>query len=131
MDSAETDNGLIRRILAVLQQAEVPYMLTGSLASSMHGEPRSTHDIDLVIDPTRDSLAKLLEGFPAEAYYVSRDAAFEAFEVRSFFNVIDFESGWKVDFFIRKDRRGGKKSGIISAMRWQLMYYKRIFNKHL
>jgi len=79
-------------------------MLTGSLASSMHGEPRSTHDIDLIIDPTRDSLAKLLEGFPAEAYYVSRNTAFEALEARSLFNVIDFESGWKVDFLIRKDR---------------------------
>ena len=104
MDSGETSKALIQRILASLEQAEVPYMVTGSLASSLYGEPRSTHDIDVVIDPTRDSLEKLLDEFPAEAYYVSRDAAFETLETRSLFNVIDFASGWKVDFIIRKDR---------------------------
>jgi len=85
MDSDETDRILVQRVLASLEKAEVPYMVTGSLASSMHGEPRSTHDIDLVIDPTRASLERLLEEFPAGEYYVSRDAALEALETRGLF----------------------------------------------
>jgi hypothetical protein len=79
-------------------------MVTGSLASSLHGEPRSTHGLDIVIDPDRGSIEKLILQFSGEDYYVSREAALVALEDRGQFNVIDFETGWKVDFIIRKNR---------------------------
>ncbi len=104
MDSGESTRGLIRRVVAALDRAAIPYMLTGSLASSFHGEPRSTQDIDIVIDPEKDSLERLLSAFPTDDYYVSREAALSALEVRGFFNVVDLQTGWKVDFIIRKDR---------------------------
>jgi hypothetical protein len=47
---------LLRRILGALKDASVPYMLTGSYASSIHGTPRSTQDLDFVIAPDRDQL---------------------------------------------------------------------------
>lgn len=37
------------RLIAALERAEVPYMVTGSYASSAHGTPRATNDIDIVI----------------------------------------------------------------------------------
>ncbi len=40
---------LLRRVVQVLKKAGIEYMLTGSLVSSLQGEPRSTHDIDLII----------------------------------------------------------------------------------
>jgi len=40
---------LLRRVVEVLQRAGVPYMVTGSLVSSLQGEPRATHDIDLIV----------------------------------------------------------------------------------
>src|SRR5262249_754069 len=47
-------------IVALLDAAGIPHMLTGSFASTFHGSPRSTRDIDLVIDPTPASLDGLL-----------------------------------------------------------------------
>ena len=47
------------RLIRELEKA-IPYTLTNSLASSFHGLPHTTHDIDIVIDPTRNSLKALL-----------------------------------------------------------------------
>jgi hypothetical protein len=44
-----------------LDAAGVPYMVAGSFASSFHGRPRTTHDADVVIDPTPEALERLLE----------------------------------------------------------------------
>lgn len=48
---------LLAEIMRALEAAEIPHMVAGSLASARHGEPRSTQDIDLVIDPSRSNLA--------------------------------------------------------------------------
>lgn len=82
----------------------MPYMLTGSYASAVHGTPRATQDIDIVIGPSPAQLGTLLEQLPDTAYYVSREAALDALARRGQFNVIDFETGWKVDFIVVKAR---------------------------
>jgi hypothetical protein len=104
MASDEGAEGAIRRVLDALAIAGVPYMLTGSFASAFHGAPRTTQDVDIVIAPTLGSLQKLVKQFPEEEYYVSRDAALQAYGAESLFNVIDLNSGWKIDFIIRKSR---------------------------
>ena len=45
-----SQQALLTRIVETLDGAGIPYMLTGSVASSLQGEPRATHDIDLVVD---------------------------------------------------------------------------------
>ena len=92
------------RIRAALVAAGVPYMLTGSFASSLHGVPRATQDIDIVIAPTRTQLLALIAQFPEDDYYVSRDAALDALARHEQFNVIDLATGWKIDFIIRRPR---------------------------
>ncbi len=104
MASDPSASGVLRRILAALAAANVPHMLTGSFASAFHGAPRTTQDIDIVIAPKLGSLKALLKHFPDDQYYVSSDAALQAYGSEGLFNVIDFESGWKVDFIIRKSR---------------------------
>lgn len=101
-DSAEV---VVGRVLRALETAGVPYMLTGSFASAFHGAPRTTQDIDIVIAPTLGSLQRLIKEFPEESYYLSRDAALQAYGSEGLFNVIDFDSGWKIDFIVRKSRR--------------------------
>ena len=92
------------RIVALLDRARIPHMLTGSFASTFHGPPRSTRDIDVVIDPTPEALERLLEELAPDRYYVSATAAREALVLRRRFNVVDLETGWKIDLIIRKDR---------------------------
>jgi hypothetical protein len=41
---------LLIEAVAALESAGVGYMLTGSLASSLQGEPRATHDVDIVVE---------------------------------------------------------------------------------
>ena len=92
------------RIVAALDLAGIPFMLTGSFASSVHGSPRATRDIDLVIDPTPESLRALARLLPPEEYYHDETAAQDALSRRSQFNVLDHATGWKVDLIIRKSR---------------------------
>jgi len=93
----------LREVTAALDVAGVPYMLTGSLASSMYGIPRSTNDIDIVVAPTREQLIAVIQLFKRMGLYVE-EQALTALPKRGQFNVIDFPKGWKVDLIIRKDR---------------------------
>jgi len=98
-----TQNEFLGRLAELLSQAGIPYMVAGSMASSFHGRPRSTHDTDVVIDPTEEQLEffiTLLE----RGYYVSRDAAMDALRRRTMFNIIQLDGGWKADLIIRRDR---------------------------
>jgi len=95
---------LLEEIGRRLAQAGIPYMVTGSLASSFHGEPRATRDIDVVVDPSARALEGFIADLPNDAFYVDLDAARGAFAERTQFNVIETASGWKVDLIIRKNR---------------------------
>ena len=90
----------LKRLIQIFVQAEIPYMLVGSMASTVHGAPRATQDVDVVIDPTRASLIQLLNGLPLDEYYVDADAAHDALQHRSQFNVIDLATGWKADLVV-------------------------------
>lgn len=98
-----TQDEFLAQIAALLEQADIPFMVTGSLGSSIHGRPRATQDVDLVIDPTGEQLGEFL-GALGPGYYVSRPAALAALASRSLFNVIDLDGGWKADLILRKDR---------------------------
>jgi hypothetical protein len=95
---------VFQRITAALDQAGISYMLTGSFASAYHGAPRTTQDIDLVIEATAAQLQTFARLLPTGEYYVDLDAALEARRRESLFNVVDLATGWKVDFIIRKSR---------------------------
>jgi len=94
----------LRRICTALEMNHVPYMVTGSLASSVHGEPRSTNDLDVVIAPTRDQLFSLVQLFKRVGLYVRWEEAEAALRNRDMFNVADFTNAWKVDLIVRKAR---------------------------
>jgi hypothetical protein len=95
---------LLPRVAGWLDAAAIPYMLVGSLASSFHAEPRATRDIDIVIDPTPETLETLLAAIPAAEFYLDADEARRALAQRRAFNIIEQGSGWKVDLLIRRDR---------------------------
>lgn len=94
---------LLTTVAGVLQRAGIPFMLTGSLASSFQGEPRSTHDIDLVVRMTPPQADAVLRAFPAPRYYLSESAVREAIQRRGTFNLLDTLEGDKVDFWMLTD----------------------------
>lgn len=95
-----TVQDLLGRVVAALEAAEIPYMLTGSYASSLHSIPRATRDVDVVIYPNREQLTRFIRSLPADRYYCDLEDAIESLRRRSQFNVIDHATGWKVDFII-------------------------------
>lgn len=103
MDQAD----LLRRVLDVLEQKGLTYMVVGSFASAVYGEARLTHDIDIVVDLHFDEVESLCAAFPPPDFYVSVEAARSAITSGGMFNVIHPTSGNKVDFVVaRKDAWG-------------------------
>ncbi len=88
---------LLQAMKALLEGAGIPYMVVGSFASTVHGEPRTTLDLDLVIDPTPASLDLFLASVDMDAFYVDPDVARDALRARSMFNIVDMNSAWKAD----------------------------------
>lgn len=97
-------SSLLRTVAAALTSAEVPFMLTGSVAAAYHGAPRATVDIDLVIEASPAQLGRVVAELLGAGLYASEAAALETHRTGGMFNVIDSTSGWKVDLIHRKDR---------------------------
>jgi hypothetical protein len=93
---------VFEKLREALESVGIPYFVTGSFASSAHGIPRSTNDIDIVIAPTRQQLEEFLKQFPESAFATDRDDALDALVRKSLFNVVDYATMWKVDFIIRQ-----------------------------
>lgn len=94
----------LRKLAFSLESSGVPYMLTGSLASSLYGVPRATNDIDFVIAPSRRQLLHMLQLLKRLGLFVQDDQALLALKNGEMFNAIDFQNSWKVDFILRKAR---------------------------
>ncbi len=87
--------------MEALEGEAIPYMLTGSHASSLLGEPRATHDVDLVVAIEGDAqrVRRLLAHFPAPRFYCDMDVAASDARRGAMFGVIDSSSGEKLDFW--------------------------------
>jgi len=97
-------NAFFRQVIEILDEADVPYMLTGSLASAFYAVPRATQDLDVVIATGEAGVDQLVQMLQNVGWYVDGEAALEAQRTQSQFNAIDPSSGWKVDFIVRRDR---------------------------
>lgn len=92
---------ILALVTARLDEAGIPYMVTGSMASGYYGQPRMTRDVDIVVelqpgDPER------LEALLTDAFLMSADTARGAIAHETMFNAIHREAFVKVDFVIRK-----------------------------
>lgn len=96
--------GILRTVVTALESNGVPFMLTGSVAAAAHGAGRATMDVDLVIQATKAQLESVVDALEGPSTYLSRDAALEALATESMFNIVDTETGWKVDLILCKSR---------------------------
>lgn len=86
-------------VAEILESLDIPYLIGGSVASGIWGEMRYTQDIDLVADLQESQIDLLLSAFSSR-FYISEIAIREAIELGRSFNLIDHQTGWKIDIFI-------------------------------
>ncbi|MFH1894797.1 MAG: hypothetical protein ABH813_02770 [Patescibacteria group bacterium] len=90
---------LLEIVAEKLDKAKIPYMVSGGVAVSYWGFPRTTHDIDIVIEAQREDKDKIVTLFKKD-FYISPKAAKDAIETRFTFNVIHLKSGTMIDFWL-------------------------------
>jgi len=90
-------------VIAILDNEKIPYMVVGSFASMIYGEPRLTHDMDLVVDVLPSDAIRIEKIFRPEEFYCPPLEVLKPEIIhRGQFNLIHSKSGLKVDIIVRK-----------------------------
>ena len=99
-----TEQELLLDCLQRLNKVAVAYMLTGSMASNYWGIPRTTHDLDFVIQLPRETIPAMTAAFAGD-FLLQPSAIEAAYSHPCQFNAIDQRSALKVDFWMLRDDR--------------------------
>ena len=78
---------VLQSVTARLEGANIPYMVTGSMAANFYAVPRMTRDIDLVIELSDRDVDRVTRLFKVE-YYIDRDMVQRAVRDHAMFNMI-------------------------------------------
>jgi hypothetical protein len=97
-----TEQELLRDCLVRLNRISVIYYLAGSMASNYWGIPRSTHDLDFVVQIPSTAVRALVDEFSGD-YYIDEAAVLAAYRPPHQFNAIDTRSALKVDFWLAQE----------------------------
>lgn len=92
---------LIQRVCNTLNDNHISYMISGSIAQNIYVVPRLTNDLDIVIELDEDQIDDFVSYFPDS--YISKNTIIEEHKRGGMFNVIDFKTGFKVDFIFRRN----------------------------
>lgn len=90
-------------LVAALEKLGITYYVGGSLASSTHGIPRSTMDVDIVANLDYCHVEPLVDALKL-SYYIDGRIIREAIARRSCFNLIHLATSFKMDVFVLKNR---------------------------
>ena len=85
-----------------LNRGGIRYVVSGSVAATFYGEPRLTHDVDVVVFLNSNDIQKLIEVFPKTDFYLpARETmlAEMAREHSGHFNLIHLDTGFKADLY--------------------------------
>lgn len=88
--------------LRPLNQAGIRYLVGGSVAAMLYGEPRFTNDVDVVVFLRDGDVARLASIYPAPEFYLPPAEVIAAEVARTSkgqFNVLHNPTGFKADFF--------------------------------
>lgn len=92
---------LLKKVCNQLEEQEIRYMVSGSIALNIYTIPRLTRDIDIVIELSENKIDEFTSLFP-NAYY-DKNTIMQELKRKGMFNVIDHATGFKIDFIIRKE----------------------------
>jgi hypothetical protein len=94
---------VLKIVAEKLDDCGIAYMIVGSFASNVHGKPRTTHDADMVIEIDEPSLEKFAQALGND-FYFDVEAAKDAIRSNFMCNALHYDTGFKIDFFIRKNK---------------------------
>lgn len=98
------ESNLFKIFLAPLEDSGLQYMVTGAAAAIVYGEPRLTHDIDLVIEMNAKDVQSMAQAFTSDLFYCPPvEVLMEEAKrpLRGHFNVIHHTTGFKADFYVK------------------------------
>lgn len=117
-----------QKIIDALNESNIPYMLSGSVAMSIYVVPRATRDFDFIIHLEPKSIDRFIENFQ-NGYYCDKDAIQDVVKRRSMFNIIDHASGFKADFVVLKEDAFRQKEFNKEENRFYGQNYIRSFSR--
>ncbi len=89
-----------------LTELGAPYMITGSWATSLYGQPRMTRDVDIVVHLEANQVGRLRQLFPEDDFYCP-PASLVLKEMQrpthGQFNIIHNQSGSKADLYVSRE----------------------------
>lgn len=91
------------KVTGILETLGVPYLIGGSLASTLHGMVRTTQDSDIVAEMRMEHLKPFVAALQDE-FYIDDEMITEAIRRHSSFNIIHRETMFKVDIFVPHQR---------------------------
>jgi len=97
------DLNLFALYIDILRKYQIPYFITGSVASIVYGDPRLTHDIDLVINLNNINVEIFTKAFPSDQFYCPPEEVIRTEinrSTRGHFNLIHHETGFKADIYL-------------------------------
>jgi hypothetical protein len=91
------------KVTEVLEKLGIPYLISGSLASTLYGMVRTTQDSDIVADMRAEHTAPFIASLQDE-FFIDEQMIAESIQSKSSFNIIHREAMFKVDVFIPQPR---------------------------
>lgn len=107
-----TEQELLLDYLRRLNRRNIAYMLTGSMASNAWGIPRTTHDLDFVVQLPPSQIAGFAEAFRSEDYFVDEAMIRSAYQPPNQFNVLHAPVNRGPSTLELEIRSGGKPPGL-------------------
>ena len=99
----------LQPVVEALERLGVAYHIGGSVASSVHGAPRATNDVDLVVDLRPEHVDPLCSSLSGD-FYASAELLRDAVTHATCANLIHLQSGYKVDLFVCRRDEYGRRS---------------------
>lgn len=90
-------------VIQVLEDLGLAYHVGGSFASSLHGVPRQTRDLDLVVDLSPAVVSQLASRLE-DRFYLDTETIHQSIRSHSSFNLVHFQTGFKIDVFVLGER---------------------------
>jgi len=91
------------RVTSVLEELGVPYVIGGSLASTLYGMVRTTQDSDIITEMRPEHIQPFVSSLQND-FFIDEEMIADSIQHNSSFNIIHRETTFKVDIFIPRPR---------------------------